>query len=111
MSGGELLMRLRYALGVAEGTPMTPAQLVYMASQMRQKAAKWDEWVNAQAAIEAEMPEGWAFEIRCSPGDWDTALYDPDHERVRFDRDDETTAQMMLSAIEHAKKLAEDRKS
>lgn len=100
-----LLYRLRFALGDGEGK-LTHSQLTRRAHELRQKAAKWDEWYEAQNQIEQDMPEGWAFVIQCSPGDWDLYLLNADGERVQFDRDCDSTAQVMQSAIECARELA-----
>lgn len=96
------LERLRYALGDGKGK-LTASQLTRRAYELFQKAAKWDEWHEAQNRVEAEMPEGWAFVIQCSPGDWDIYLTDPDGERVDYDRDCETLAQQMNSAVDEAR--------
>ena len=98
----EALERLRYALGDGEGK-LTASQLTRRAYELSQKAAKWDEWHEAQNRVETEMPEGWAFVIQCSPGDWDLYLTNPDGERVPYDRDCDTLAQQMSSAVDHAR--------
>lgn len=101
MSDRELLERLRFALNDAEAK-LNPAQLTRRAHELRQKAAKWDEWCEAQNRIEQDMPDGWAFVLQCSPGDWDLYLTDPDGGRVAFDHDCDSTAQRMNSAIDFA---------
>lgn len=101
----DTLERLRYALGDGEGK-LTASQLTRRAYELFQKAAKWDEWHEAQNRVETEMPEGWAFFIQCSPGDWDTYLTNPDGERVHFDRGCDSLASQMDSAIEEARASA-----
>lgn len=101
----ELLVRLRFALGDPEQT-LTGPQLTRRAHELRQKAAKWDDWSNAQTRLESDMPEGWAFVLQCSPGDWDLYLTNPDGEHVDFDRDCDTAAAVMNSAVEHARAAA-----
>jgi hypothetical protein len=101
----EKLGRLRYALGDGDGK-LTASQLTRRAYELFQKAAKWDEWHEAQNRVEEEMPEGWAFVIQCSPGDWDIYLTDPDGERVAYDRDCDTLAQQMSSAVDQARAAA-----
>ena len=75
-----LVVRLRFALGDGDGK-LTDSQLARRAYELSQKARNWDDWHEAQNRIEAEMPEGWAFVVQCSPGDWDVYLTDPDGER------------------------------
>lgn len=99
------LERLRFALGDGEGK-LTASQLTRRAYELFQKAAKWDEWHEAQNRVETEMPEGWAFVIQCSPGDWDVYLTDPDGERIDYDRDCDTLAQQMNSAVDEARAAA-----
>lgn len=100
----EELHRLRYALGDGEGEgKLNTAQLVRRAYELFQKAAKWDDWCEAQNRVETEMPNGWAFVIQCSPGDWDTYLTDPDGERIDYDRDCDTLAQQMNAAVDEAR--------
>lgn len=101
----DALWRLRYALGDSDGK-LTTSQLTRRAYELFQKAAKWDEWHEAQNRVETEMPEGWAFVIQCSPGDWDVYLTDPDGERVNYDRDCDTLAQQMNSAVDEARAAA-----
>lgn len=103
----EDLRRLRYALGDHD-SKLTASQLTRSAHELCQKAAKWDEWHEAQTRVEAEMPDGWAFVIQCSPGDWDTYLTDPDGERISYDRDCDTLAQQMISAIDEARAARSD---
>lgn len=98
----DALGRLRFALGDGEGK-LTASQLTRRAYELFQKAAKWDEWHEAQNRVETEMPEGWAFVIQCSPGDWDIYLTDPDGERIDYDRDCDTLAQQMNSAVDQAR--------
>ncbi len=98
----EELHRLRYALGDGEGK-LNTSQLVRRAYKLSQKAAKWDDWCEAQNRVETEMPSGWAFVIQCSPGDWDLYLTDPDGERVNYDRDCDTLAQQMNAAVDEAR--------
>lgn len=98
----EELHRLRCALGDGEGK-LNTSQLVRRAYVLFQKAARWDEWCEAQNRIEAEMPEGWAFVVQCSPGDWDVYLTDPDGERVNYDSDCDTLAQQMNAAVDEAR--------
>lgn len=97
----DLVRLIRRAMGDYAGE-MSEAQLVYEISQAHGKAKKWDEWAEVQNEVEAEMPEGWSVELRMSPGDWDICLFDPDHSSVSFDRDCDTTAQTIRSAIDHA---------
>jgi len=98
----EELHRLRYALGDGEGK-LNTSQLVRRAYELFQKAAKWDDWSEAQARVETEMPPGWAFVIQCSPGDWDVYLTDQDGERINYDRDCDTLAQQMNAAVDEAR--------
>lgn len=98
----ETLTRLRFALGDPDGK-LNAAQLTRRAYELFQKAAKWDEWHEAQNRVETEMPQGWAFVIQCSPGDWDVYLTDPDGERVNYDRDCDTLAQQMNAAVDEAR--------
>lgn len=98
----ENLHRLRYALGDYD-RKLTISQLTRRAYVLFQKAAKWDEWHEAQNRVETEMPAGWAFVIQCSPGDWDVYLTDPDGERVNYDRDCDTLAQQMNAAVDEAR--------
>lgn len=100
--GYDLLVRLRFALGDGDNK-LTSSQLVRRGYELHQKAAKWDEWHEAQNRVETEMPEGWAFVIQCSPGDWDLYLTNPDGDRVPYDRDCDTLAQQMSSAVDHAR--------
>mgnify|MGYP003453940383 FL=1 len=97
-----LVDRLRFALGDGD-RKLTNSQLVRRAHELQQKAAKWDEWHEAQNRVETEMPEGWSFVIQCSPGDWDTYLTDPDGERINYDRDCDTLAQQMSAAVDEAR--------
>ena len=101
----ETLTRLRFALGDPDGK-LNAAQLTRRAYELFQKAAKWDEWHEAQNRVETEMPQGWAFVIQCSPGDWDTYLTDPDGERIKYDRDCDTLAQQMNAAVDEARAAA-----
>lgn len=101
----ETLTRLRFALGDPDGK-LNAAQLTRRAYELFQKAAKWDEWHEAQNRVETEMPQGWAFVIQCSPGDWDTYLTDPDGERINYDRDCDTLAQQMNAAVDEARAAA-----
>jgi hypothetical protein len=101
----ETLTRLRFALGDPDGK-LNAAQLTRRAYELFQKAAKWDEWHEAQNRVETEMPTGWAFVIQCSPGDWDVYLTDPDGERVNYDRDCDTLAQQMNAAVDEARAAA-----
>ena len=101
----DLLNRLRFALGDGDGK-LTSSQLVRRGYELHQKAAKWDEWFEAQNRVETEMPAGWAFVIQCSPGDWDLYLTDPDGTRIDYDRDCDTLAQQMGSAIDQARAAA-----
>jgi hypothetical protein len=101
----DLLERLRFALGDPDGK-LTASQLARRAHEMRQKAARWDDWHEAQNSIETEMPQGWRFVLDCSPGDWSLDLLDPDGNRVDFDTDCDSTAQMIRSAIACAKQKA-----
>lgn len=98
-----LVDRLRFALGDGE-RKLTDSQLARRAHELAQKAIKWDDWSDAQTRLDADMPEGWAFVIQCSPGDWDLYLTDADGERVQFDHDCETAAQAMNNAVDHARK-------
>lgn len=100
--GYDLLTRLRFALGDGDNK-LTGSQLVRRGYELQQKAAKWDEWCEAQNRVETEMPEGWAYVIQCSPDDWDTYLTDPDGERVAYDRDCDSLAQHMNAAVDHAR--------
>lgn len=97
-----LVERLRFALGDG-ARKLTDSQLVRRAHELQQKATKWDEWHEAQNRVETEMPQGWAFVIQCSPGDWDLYLTDPDGERIDYDRDCETLAQQMNAAVDEAR--------
>ena len=94
----DLLTRLRFALGDPDGK-LTASQLTRRAHEVRQKADRWDDWHEAQNEIETAMPQGWRFVLDCSPGDWSLDLLDPDGNRVDFDNDCDSTAQMMRSAI------------
>ncbi len=100
-----MLERLRFALGDAD-CKLTASQLTRRAHELHQKASRWDEWCEAQNRVETELPEGWAFVIQCSPGDWDVYLTDPDGERIDFSRDCDTLAQQMNSAIDEARAAA-----
>lgn len=100
-----LLDRLRFALGDPDRA-LTDSQLTRRTHELRQKASKWDDWHEAQNRIETDMPEGWAFVLQCSPGDWDLYLTNPDGEHVEFDRDCDNTAQLMNSAVDHARAAA-----
>ena len=97
-----LVDRLRFALGDGE-RKLNDSQLVRRADVLTHKARKWDEWHEALVRIEDEMPEGWAFVIQCSPGDWDAYLTNPDGERVAHDTDCETLAQQMNGAVDKAR--------
>jgi len=97
-----LVDRLRLALVDGE-RKLSDSQLVRRAHELSQKARKWDEWHEAQVRIEEEMPDGWAFVIQCSPGDWDAYLTNPDGERVAHDTDCETLAQQMNGAVDKAR--------
>ena len=99
--------RLRYALGDGEGK-LNVSQLTRRAYELFQKAAKWDDWHEAQNRVETEMSEGWAFVIQCSPGDWDTYLTNPDGERVSHRDDCDTLAQQMHSAVDVARAARQD---
>ena len=99
--------RLRYALGDAE-RKLNVSQLTRRAYELFEKAAKWDDWHEAQNRVETEMPEGWAFVIQCSPGDWDTYLTNPDGERVSHRDDCDTLAQQMHSAVDVARAARQD---
>jgi len=101
----ETLTRLRFALGDPD-CKLNAAQLTRRAYELFQKAAKWDEWHEAQNRVETEMPPGWAFVIQCSPGDWDVYLTDPDGERIDYDRDCDTLAQQMNAAVDEARAAA-----
>lgn len=98
----DLLERLRYALGDSNGH-LTESDLVHRGHELHRKAALWDDWEAAQNRVETEMPEGWAFVIQCSPGDWDAYLTDPDGERIPFDHGCESLASQMDSAVEEAR--------
>jgi len=100
-----LVTRLRYALDDPD-CKLTQSQLTHRVHELRQKAARWDDWCNAQARIEQEMPQGWRFVFDCSPGDWGLSLFDPDGNDVEFDRDHDSVAQAISSAISCARKLA-----
>lgn len=99
--------RLRYALGDSEGK-LNASQLTRRAYELFQKAAQWNDWCGAQNRVETDMPEGWAFVIQCSPGDWDTYLTDPDGERVSHRDDCDTLAQQMNSAVDVARAARQD---
>ena len=101
----DLLKRLRFALGDPDGK-LSASQLTRRAHELRQKAARWDDWHEAQNEIETQMPQGWRFVLDCSPGDWSLDLLDPDGNRVGFDTDCDSTAQMIRSAIECAREKA-----
>lgn len=104
--GSQVPVRIRFALGDPDGS-MTLAQLTRHADLLRQKAASWDVWSQAQGRVEKEMPKGWAVSIQCSPGDWDLWLSDPEGERVDFSHDDsETMAEVINEAINAARKVA-----
>ena len=101
----ETLTRLRFALGDPD-CKLNASQLTRRAYELFQKAAKWDEWHEAQNRVETEMPQGWSFVIQCSPGDWDLYLTDPDGERIDYDRDCDTLAQRMNAAVDEARAAA-----
>lgn len=96
------LLRLRYALGDGE-EKLSVSQLTRRAYELANKSKKWDEWAEAQERIESEMPPGWSFVIRCSPGDWSLSLTDPDGEPIDFNGDCDTLAQKMNAAIDEAR--------
>lgn len=102
MSESDLIERLREALGDGE-EPLPVSQLCRRAHELRQKAAALDDWHSAMDEVENNMPAGWAFQIRMSPGDWDMSLCDPDGKEVPFDHDGDTLAQAVRSAIETAR--------
>jgi hypothetical protein len=101
----DLLTRLRFALADPE-CKLTASQLTRRAHEIHQKAAKWDDWHEAQNNIETQMPQGWRFVLDCSPGDWSLDLVDPDGNHVEFDHDCDSTAQMIRSAISCAREKA-----
>lgn len=68
-------------------------------------AVKWRAWIAAQQRIESELPEGYAIELYCSPGDWSISLYDPagkDLEIVDFDSAEDFVSRAIERAKEHA---------
>ena len=98
----DLLTRLRFTLNDAE-KKLTDSQLVRRAHELAQKARNWDEWDDAQTAIEEQMPEGWSVVLNCSPGDWSIDLIDPEGERVQFEQGCYSTAEIIHSAIRAAR--------
>lgn len=104
MSESDLLQRLRDALGDGDKT-LPDSHLCRRAHELRQKAARLDDWHAAMDEVENSMPAGWAIELRMSPGDWDISLLDRDHKDVPFDRGSDTMAQAIRSAIETARSM------
>lgn len=98
-------VRVRWALGDGDGK-LNTSQLVARAYDLFGKAAKWSEWDEAQGRVDTEMPDGWAFVIQCSPGDWDLYLTNPDGDRVEFDGGCEPLAVQLNEAIDAARGAA-----
>lgn len=69
-------------------------------------AKKWRNWVNAQTAVEEQMPEGYYITMNCEPQNWYLYLHDPEGNEIRIDSY-ESTDDFFLTAVEAAKEHAQ----
>lgn len=79
-------------------------------AELKASVGSWNEQKEIFNRINKELPDGWTISWDMAPNNWGISLTDPESNDIEFSSDSaESDAQVILCALEHAKKISEDK--